>query len=61
MSLAHWSIDPPLGYLAVAYVVVSAMLYYWEAVLARGEAVLVQARRCAANRSGLCRSSPVWR
>lgn len=27
MSLAHWSIDPPLGYLAVAYVVVSAVLY----------------------------------
>ncbi|MGN6167323.1 MAG: cytochrome c oxidase assembly protein [Solirubrobacteraceae bacterium] len=27
MSLARWSIDPPLGYLAVAYVVVSAVLY----------------------------------
>jgi putative membrane protein len=27
MSLAHWSIDPPLGYLAVAYVVISAVLY----------------------------------
>jgi cytochrome c oxidase assembly factor CtaG len=27
MSLAHWSIDPPLGYLALAYVVGSAVLY----------------------------------
>lgn len=27
MSLAHWSIDPPFGYLAVAYVVISAFLY----------------------------------
>ncbi len=25
--LAHWSIDPPLGYLAVAYVVLMALLY----------------------------------
>jgi putative membrane protein len=27
MSLARWSIDPPLGWLAVAYVAVSAVLY----------------------------------
>jgi cytochrome c oxidase assembly factor CtaG len=27
MSLARWSIDPPLGYLAVAYVAISAVLY----------------------------------
>jgi putative membrane protein len=27
MNLARWSIDPPFGYVAIAYVVVSALLY----------------------------------